>query len=311
MSEGTALATTPERALPVAPVVVVTHDQINVIKETICKDATQAEMELFFYDCRRRGVHPLDKLIHFTKRKGKYTPVTSIDYFRSRAAETREHMGTDDAVFVYYDEDATDLAAATVTVYRLVQGEKCPFTATARMLEYMPDAPNDFMWKKMPHGQLGKCAEALALRKAFPQELANLHTVEEMAQADDENGGRGGDERGKGVQPGQRKSQQNGSGQSSTSETKSADAGAAKSQTGKIKSVEDKKTGTGKTYYAVQLFTGFGCTTWSSTIAEEARKHQAAGQVIELVTEIKDPNYPPTLKSIKVATSDREPGQEG
>jgi phage recombination protein Bet len=161
--------------------VVITNDQVALIKATVAADATDAELALFFYDCRRRGVHPLDKLIHFTKRKGKYTPVTSIDFFRARAALTGTHMGTDDTVYTGQPGDID--FAATVTVYRMVQGERCAFTATARMAEYMPEAPNDFMWRKMPHGQIGKCAEALALRKGFPQQLDGLYTVEEMEQA--------------------------------------------------------------------------------------------------------------------------------
>jgi hypothetical protein len=51
------------------------------------------------------------------------------------------------------------------------------------MSEYLPEESNAFMWRKMPHGQLGKCAEALALRKGFPQQLADLHTFEEMEQS--------------------------------------------------------------------------------------------------------------------------------
>ncbi len=39
----------------------------------------------------------------------------------------------------------------------------------ARWSEYKPSS-DDFMWQKMPHGQLAKCAEALALRKAFPRQ---------------------------------------------------------------------------------------------------------------------------------------------
>lgn len=60
----------------------------------------------------------------------------------------------------------------------------CTFTATARWAEYCPQK-DDFMWQRMPHTMLSKTAEALALRKAFPQSLADLHSFEEMAQADD------------------------------------------------------------------------------------------------------------------------------
>jgi phage recombination protein Bet len=158
--------------------VVITQDQVALIKQTIAAEATDAELALFFYDCRRRGVHPLDKLIHFTKRQNKYTPVTSIDFFRSRAGQTREHMGTDDACFT--GEPGDPDFRATVTVYRLVHGEKCAFTATARFAEFVPPSPNDFMWVKMPYNQIAKCAEAAALRKGFPQELEGLRTVDEM-----------------------------------------------------------------------------------------------------------------------------------
>ena len=176
--------------MPRSPEVLITAEQIGLIQRTIAKDATAEELQLFFYDCKRRGVHPLDKLIHFTKRGGKYTPITSIDFMRTRAADTGEYAGSDDAEFVWppnvkAENNNFDTAplAARVTVWRLVQGTRCAFTATARWSEYKPDA-NDFMWRKMPHTMLGKCAEALALRKAFPQQLHGLYAREEMDQAD-------------------------------------------------------------------------------------------------------------------------------
>ena len=75
----------------------VTPEHLQLVKTTIAKDATPAELDLFLYDCARQGVHPLDKLIHFTKRSGKYTPITSIDFMRIRAADSGECVGIDDA----------------------------------------------------------------------------------------------------------------------------------------------------------------------------------------------------------------------
>jgi len=162
---------------PTAPTV--TEEQLELITRTIAKDATVDELKLYLHDCARQHVHPLDKLIHFTKRNGKYTPITSIDFFRIRAAETGECVGSDDATFT--GTPSTPAFEAHVTVYRLVQGQRAPFTATARWTEYKPD--QDFMWKRMPHLMLAKCAEALALRKAFPKQLSGLYVKEEMEQA--------------------------------------------------------------------------------------------------------------------------------
>jgi phage recombination protein Bet len=163
-----------------APLVTVTPEQLALIKKTIAKDATAEELELFLYDNRRRGIHPLDRLLHFTKRGGKYTPITSIDLMRTRAATTGELAGMDDIVF-----DGTPKRpdfTATARVYRLVGGQRYPYPATAYWSEYKPPS-NDFMWERMPHVMLGKCAEALALRRGFPHELSGLYEAAELAQA--------------------------------------------------------------------------------------------------------------------------------
>lgn len=178
---------------PAVPMV--TTDQLDLIKRTVANGATADELKLYLYDCARQGVHPLDKLIHFTKRGGKYAPITSIDFMRTRAADTNEYAGSDDAVCAGYQklagisEDTHDNFTATVTVYRIVQGQRCPFTATARWPEYCPPKGQDHMWRKMPHTMLSKCAEALALRKGFPRQLAGLYAKEELEQAGPSNGG--------------------------------------------------------------------------------------------------------------------------
>lgn len=162
--------------------ITVTDDQLALIKKTIAQGASDEELRLFLFDCKRQGVHPLDRLLHFTKRGGRYTPITSIDLMRTRAAETGECAGIDDATF----DHGSPPSWARITVYRLTNGQRYPYTATARWVEYYPGDAQGVMWRKMPHTMLAKCAEALALRKAFPKQLSGLYAAEEMHQADRE-----------------------------------------------------------------------------------------------------------------------------
>lgn len=162
--------------------ITVTVEQTELIKRTICQGATDAEMQLFFFDCQRRGTHPLDKLIHFTKRDGKYTPVTSIDFFRLRAHSSGAYAGEGATTYELAGDGLPN--ECTVAVLRIVQGQVCTWRATARWAEYYPGEKSGFMWKKMPFLMLAKCAEALALRKAFPAELQGLYVKEEMDQAE-------------------------------------------------------------------------------------------------------------------------------
>src|SRR5262245_18899480 len=163
----------------------ITPEQLDLVKTTIAKGATDDELKLYLYDCQRRGVHPLDRLLHFSNRAGKYVPIMSIDFMRQRAHATNCCAGIDDATFT--GTPMQNDFAASVTVHRLVQGQRCAFTATARWTGYCPESP--FMWRKMPHLMLGKVAEALALRRAFTAELTGLYEVAELDQADRESSG--------------------------------------------------------------------------------------------------------------------------
>jgi len=158
---------------------------VATIKATVFPNANNAELSLFFHQCRRLGVHPLDRLIHPVKRGSsdgdRVSFQTSIDYFRSAADNTGEYDGQDEPEFGKLIDDKYP-EFATVKVYR--KGINRPFVGTARWSEYYPGEKLGFMWRKMPHNQLAKCAEALALRKAFPQNLHGLYTDDEMLQAD-------------------------------------------------------------------------------------------------------------------------------
>jgi phage recombination protein Bet len=135
-------------------------------------------LALFLHQCKRTGLDPLARQIYCIKRGGKATIQTGIDGYRLIADRTGVYAGNDDPRFEG-DEDGHPLKA-TVTVWKLVGGQRCGFTATARWSEYKAEGP---MWGRMPYLMLGKVAEALALRKAFPADLSGLYTDEEMDQA--------------------------------------------------------------------------------------------------------------------------------
>ena len=185
---------------------------IDLIKQTVAKDTTDAQLKLFLYTAQRTGLDPLTRQIHCVMRNTKkydqntrtwveepvMTIQTGIDGYRAIAERSGSLAGIDDAI--YDSEESEHPKKASVTVYRIINGIRCPFTATARWLEYAQIYEKDEyidnrktgktitvlgpMWKKMPYLMLAKCAEALALRKAFPNDLTGLYTNEEMAQAD-------------------------------------------------------------------------------------------------------------------------------
>ena len=110
-------------------------------------------------------------------------PIVGIDGLRSVAERTGDYAGNDDPKF----DDEEKPTKATVSVFKMVQGTRVEFTATARWSQYVPLKKDKTiaspLWEKMPHLMLGKCAEALALRKAFPQVMSGLYVAEEMHQA--------------------------------------------------------------------------------------------------------------------------------
>src|SRR5439155_25197223 len=128
-----------------------------------------------------------------TKTGPRYTMQTGIDGFRTIADRSKVYAGNDEPKF---DEGLNEYqmiearrqapTTATVTVYKAVGGLRCPFTATAKWEEYCPPQGQTHMWDKMPFLMLSKCAEALALRKAFPDELSGIYADEEMGRAGDE-----------------------------------------------------------------------------------------------------------------------------
>lgn len=179
--------------------------QIEVIKEQFAKGASDMELQMFIYVCRMTKLDPFSKQIHLVprwdSRMGKEirVVVVGIDGLRSTAERTGAYAGNSDPEFgeeIEIEVTKKDFkikketsskvsvpSKATVTVKKVVQGVICDFTATAKWTEYYPGDRQGAMWLKMPENMLGKCAEAKALRKAFPAVMSGLYVTEEMQQA--------------------------------------------------------------------------------------------------------------------------------
>ena len=166
--------------------------KIELLQQTICKGSTTAEFEVFLHACKRTGLDPFMRQIYSIKRwdsnlkKETMTLQTGIDGYRLIADRSGRFSPGREPTYTY--DASGQLVSATAYVKKqTMDGTWHEVSATAFYTEYVQTTkdgnPTSF-WKRMPHGQLAKCAEALALRKAFPAELSGIYTAEEMQQAD-------------------------------------------------------------------------------------------------------------------------------
>lgn len=166
------------------------REQLDLIKATFASGTTDNEFQLFVQTCKRLRLDPFARQAFCVKRGGLAQTQVSIDGFRVVAERSGEYEGQTAAQWCGPDGVWRDVwlereppAAARVGVYR--RGHREPMYAVARHASFAQSSPT---WTKMADIMLAKCAEAQALRKAFPQDLSGIYSVDEMEQASGDDG---------------------------------------------------------------------------------------------------------------------------
>lgn len=173
-------------------------EDLTTLRDTYAADLNESEFRLFVSVAQAKGLSPLAGQIHGIVRnknnptKRKLTIQTSIDGFRLIAQRTGQYQGQAPHEWLGADGQWRDVwienqppKAARATVFRA--GHLHPSVAVATWDEYCVkdyDGSISSMWQSRGAGQLAKCAEALAFRKAFPEDLSGTYTDDEMGQAD-------------------------------------------------------------------------------------------------------------------------------
>jgi len=171
-----------------------TLPQLALLKRTVAAGTTNDQFELFLMQCRRTGLDPFARQIYCVLRRDGDSPEkkmsiqTSIDGHRLIAERTGHYAGQLGPEWCGEDGQWKDVwleqkAPTAARVFVMRDDFKEPLKGVALWKAYAVKLPNGSLnnfWSKMPEHMLAKVAEALALRRAFPQELSGLYTDDEM-----------------------------------------------------------------------------------------------------------------------------------
>jgi phage recombination protein Bet len=175
--------------LQAVPAFEITREQIDLIKQTVMPQASDLELDLFINFCRTKRLDPLSKQVYATRQKnGTWQFFSSIDGLRVIAQRSGEYLGQTAPFWCGPDGEWRDVwlsednpSAAKIGVWK--RGNSEPTWGVATFKSYGRGKQGN--WTSMPDVMLAKCAEAIALRKAFPDDLSGVYVKEEFTEASD------------------------------------------------------------------------------------------------------------------------------
>jgi len=184
----------------------VDKDTYSALKNSIFPGAKDESIQMVLAYCKARKLDPLQKPVHIVPmwivdaktKQGAMRDIVmpGIGLYRIQAQRSGQYAGQSDPEF---GEEVTETLGGIKITYpkwckivvkkQMPNGHIVEFAAKEYWKENYAtqkkdtDAPNS-MWKKRPYGQLAKCTEAQALRKAYPDIIDNTLTAEEMEGKD-------------------------------------------------------------------------------------------------------------------------------
>lgn len=171
--------------------------EVEMIKKALGVEMMPEDFRIFLHLAKKVNLDPFSKQIYpvpFNTKVGnswikRYQTVIAIDGLRAIALRSGEYEGQTTPLF--FDEETKEWEeaytgtghpfACKVGVYRT--GLREPVYAVAHWEEYAKKDKAGVLtsfWKDKGCLMLAKCAEALALRKAFPNDTASLYIEEEL-----------------------------------------------------------------------------------------------------------------------------------
>lgn len=162
-----------------------TREQVDLIKRTCAKEATDDELSLFIAYCNNKGVNPLSKEIYFTKYNGQVNFLVSYHFMLAKVQETGLFEGMTLPLFCGEDGNWKELwTTKTLPVACKVGIFRKGYREAVYSIRYMEETQqSNPQWKKQPLQMLRKATIADALRLTFDDILRGMYTIDEMPTA--------------------------------------------------------------------------------------------------------------------------------